>query len=162
MAAIAVAVCVAAIASWHADQGDDAADGLRPTKSTASKTKVAALNSAAPVNRFDERIEQLKAREHSDVDIVNIFEPITRKPAPPPPPPPPTPVAPAFPYSILGSMTEDSVPTLFLATGNRVIVARPQQVIDGVYQVDNVDASGLTVTYLPLHQKQTIALGPSR
>jgi hypothetical protein len=87
---------------------------------------------------------------------------------PPAPPPPaavaaPPPTAPPLPYRYLGRLEGgEGGTTVFLAEGASP-QARPLAVRAGdrisQYQVDEVSARGMTLTYLPLNQKQQLLFG---
>ncbi len=87
----------------------------------------------------------------------------------PPAPPPPTavaappPTAPPLPYRYLGRLEGgEGGTTIFLAEASNP-GARPLAVRAGErfaqYQVDGISARGMTLTYLPLNQKQQLLFG---
>ena len=83
----------------------------------------------------------------------------------PPPPkvvarpgPPPAPVAPPVPYRFVGRMLQDGYVSVFLANGDSVITAKQGDTIDGVYRVESVGENEIALMYLPLKQRQTIAV----
>ena len=78
------------------------------------------------------------------------------------PSPPPPPVAPAFPYAYLGGLLEDGVRTTFYTKGDRVLPVKTGDTVDAVYRVDQMNEKQMTLTYLPLNQSQTVALGSAR
>lgn len=83
-------------------------------------------------------------------------------PPPPPPPPkvePPPPTAPPLPFSYLGRYIEAGVPTFFLARGDRVLTVKAGDILDGIYRVDGVEGSNLTLTYIPLNIQQVLDVG---
>lgn len=84
-------------------------------------------------------------------------------PPPPPPPkpaPPPKPTAPELPYRFMGRLLQDGkAPQVYLTNGNRAVVAQAGSVVDDVYRVESISDELLTLTYLPLNQQQTLALG---
>ncbi|NIM40985.1 MAG: hypothetical protein GTN84_07945 [Hydrogenophaga sp.] len=87
---------------------------------------------------------------------------------PPAPPPPaavaaPPPTAPPLPYRYLGRLEGgEGGTTIFLAEASNP-GARPLAVRAGErfaqYQVDGISARGMTLTYLPLNQKQQLLFG---
>jgi hypothetical protein len=84
---------------------------------------------------------------------------------PPPPPkalPPPPPAPPPLPFTYMGRMVEEGKTTVFLTKQDRSHAAKVGDTIDGTYRVDNIDASGVTLTYLPLNMQQTLAIGGFR
>lgn len=83
-------------------------------------------------------------------------------PPPPPPPPkvaPPPPSAPPLPFSYLGRLVEGDVRTFFLARGDRVLTVKEGDILDGIYRVDGVEGSTMSLTFLPLNIKQSLDVG---
>lgn len=101
-------------------------------------------------------------------------------PPPPAPPPPPPPMAPAFPYQMVGRW-EEPVPAVAAPAAKPASAARaadapktmamavivsPQntwvvkagEVIEGQWRVDSIAANSVSLTYLPLSQKQTVSM----
>ena len=91
------------------------------------------------------------------------------RPPPPPPPPPlvepplPEPSAPALPYTFVGSFAPGGdAPVFFLSRGDRMIDARVGDRLDGVYQLESATGGQLVFVYLPLHIRQTLAIGATK
>lgn len=83
-------------------------------------------------------------------------------PAPPPPPvPPPPPTAPAFPYQFIGRLTEGAMVHALLGGSSRTLAVKSGDVIDGQWKVEQIDGSGLVLTWQPAHLRQTIAFQPA-
>ena len=95
----------------------------------------------------------------------------------PPPPPPPlrvaavampkaalaepeVPRAPAFPYTLIGQL-DDGRPQALLTGPLRSLAVAAGEVIDGQWRVDAVQAQGITLTWLPGGQRQTLGFKPS-
>lgn len=72
------------------------------------------------------------------------------------------PQAPPLPFSILGRYVDDGKESIFLHATDRDWAVREGDVIDGKYRVASISDGAMTVIYLPLGQKQTIALGDAR
>lgn len=92
-----------------------------------------------------------------------LFSSHSWEPPPPkvkagPPPPPPKPVAPPLPYTFAGRMLQDGTVYVFLARGDRVITAKQGDTVDGVYRVDSITETVVGLTYVPLNEKQTLAV----
>lgn len=68
--------------------------------------------------------------------------------APPPPPPPPPPPAPTLPYRFLGFLAErdGSDPRVFLMYGDRMIMARPGETLDGGWRLERIQPRELLFT----------------
>lgn len=86
-------------------------------------------------------------------------------PPPPPPAPPPAPVAPPppqappLPFAFLGKLQEPERLRVFLVRGERTYTVSEGDVLDGAYRVERVTDTQISLTYLPLNQIQTLALG---
>jgi|SRR6478672_3066504 len=76
-----------------------------------------------------------------------------------PPPPPPPPQAPPLPFVYMGRLSEDESTTVFLTAGDRNLVVKPGDVIDNTYKVEQVTDAAVVLTYLPMNQRQTLAIG---
>jgi hypothetical protein len=77
----------------------------------------------------------------------------------PPLSPPPAPKAPPLPFTYMGKLIEDGRIVVFLTQGDRNLIVRLGDTIDGTYRVDAVTEQHLSLTYLPLKQKQDFAFG---
>ncbi len=75
------------------------------------------------------------------------------------PPPPPPPQAPPLPYRYVGMMGDDGRTTLFLSNGERDLMARPGDVLDGVWRLELVNEQRALFVYVPLQQSRTLTLG---
>jgi hypothetical protein len=85
---------------------------------------------------------------------------------PPPAPPsaparvelllPPAPTAPQLPFSFLGQYREDDQLVILLMKGERMLLVRVGEVIDGNYSVEGIEGRLLTLLYLPLGVRQTL------
>lgn len=95
-------------------------------------------------------------------------------PPPPPAPPPPRPVPqapvaaasappqpPPFPYALIGRVDDGSAVHALLSSPSQTLGVKAQDVIDGQWRVDSVDARGLTLTWLPGGQRKTVAFRTS-
>jgi hypothetical protein len=76
----------------------------------------------------------------------------------PPPPKPVAPVAPPLPFRFVGRMLQDGHLFVFLAKGDTVITVKQGDTIDGVYRVESIGETEVALTYLPLREKQTLAV----
>lgn len=83
-------------------------------------------------------------------DAVSWQPPAAKAGAAPTPPPPP--VAPPFPYTYLGGLSEDGVRTTFFNQGDRVLPVKAGDTVDAVYRVEQMNEKTMTLTYLPLNQ----------
>ncbi|MCQ4144448.1 hypothetical protein [Vogesella sp. AC12] len=78
---------------------------------------------------------------------------------PPPPPKPAPPKPPPLPFTYLGKAVDDGQVTVFVAQGERNLVVKAGDVIDGVYRADSILPPVMTFTYLPLQMQQTLEIG---
>lgn len=84
-------------------------------------------------------------------------------PAPPPPaPPPPPPSAPPLPFAFAGKKLEGGTWEVYLTRGDSTFIVREGEVLAGSWRVDRAAPPLLTLTYLPLGQVQTLAIGETR
>jgi len=92
-----------------------------------------------------------------------VVAPPPPPPPPPPvvpPPPPPPPQAPPLPFKYVGVLHVSADLTLwYLLKGERLIVAATGEVIDDTHRIDGADAGQLRFTYMPLAQRQALAIG---
>lgn len=113
----------------------------------------------------DPTILALRAREKligsaaSASKSNGIFGNQNWEPPPPKPIPPPPPTAPALPFKFIGKKVEDAVWEVYLARGEISYIVREKSVIESIYRVDAIRPPTLTLTYLPLNQVQTLAIG---
>jgi hypothetical protein len=79
--------------------------------------------------------------------------------APGPPVAPPAPRAPPLPFSFVGLLEKGpGQPSAFLARGEELLVVSAGDVLDRTYRVDSMTATEIVFTYLPLSERQAIAL----
>jgi hypothetical protein len=83
-----------------------------------------------------------------------------------PPPPPPeaaaaaaAPTAPPLPFTVLGKQHAGGIWHVFLAIDDRIFVVKTGDMIDNDYRVEAIELPVLTLTYLPLNTRQTLAIG---
>lgn len=76
-----------------------------------------------------------------------------------PQPTPPAPSAPALPFSYLGRKLEAGEWEVFLVQGEQTLLVRQGSLIDGLYRVDTITPPELSLTYLPLGERQILPIG---
>ena len=144
-----------------------------PRESAAALAAMSAEASAAgpqvQLDRLAARQRALAADDESaDTEPQALFGAVSWQPPPAPAQraaeaaPPPPPVAPPFPYPYLGGLSEDGVRTAFFAQGERVLPVRAGDTVDAVYRIDQMTEKLMTLTYLPLNQSLSLALGGKR
>jgi hypothetical protein len=81
------------------------------------------------------------------------------EPAPPPPPPPP-PTAPPVPFKYIGQIEDKGAkPAAFITKGDALLVVHVGDMLENnTYRVESFSAGQVIITYLPLQQRQTIAI----
>jgi hypothetical protein len=82
----------------------------------------------------------------------NPPKPIVAAPAPPP-------TAPPLPFTYIGKRLEDGVWHVYVSRGDQTLIVREQQTIDGTYRIDAVKPPQMTLTYLPMDERQTLSIG---
>ncbi|NTV70193.1 MAG: hypothetical protein HGA71_08615 [Azonexaceae bacterium] len=80
----------------------------------------------------------------------------------PPPVKPPKPTAPPLPFQYLGKLKEEDGTRVFLNQQGKHIIARVGDVIDGIYSVEDISSGQMTLLYLPLKEKQILAIGADK
>ena len=141
--------------------GRPAVGRSNPANSSATPAAAAVTASALPLDR-------LAARAHPNASspVVDLFAlpaplraPVSLStPAASTPPP----QAPRFPYTYLGGMSDEGSRTGFFGLGEQVLALRQGDIVDGRFRVDALEADALTVTYLPLDERQVVAFGAPR
>lgn len=119
-----------------------------PTPSAASNPRV---EQAPP-------LAALQARSASGEEIVNLFP---RQSWFIPPPPPPA-SAPPLPFSYLGKYIDNKEIVVFLSSADQNFAVRQGDVVNGNYRIDEITPPTMTITYLPLNQKQTLEIGRAK
>jgi hypothetical protein len=109
------------------------------------------------------QLDQLRRPEFSDKS-GELFPSQTWEPPPPKvvPPPPEPPRAPPLPFSSFGRMVEEGKAVVFLSRGSINFAVRQGETIENTYHVDEIRKDALVLTYLPLQQQQTLAIGSSK
>jgi hypothetical protein len=159
-----------AAAAWVRDSGDagqavvTAQNRERPVERAA---RPAPANESAP--RLE--LEQLESRGLGDAagDPFAVRVPrATPRPRPAPAPqvatvpPPPARSAPPLPFVYMGKLLSTEDISVFLIHGDRNLIVREGDTIDSVYRVERIAERALTLTYLPLNQRQTLTFGASQ
>jgi hypothetical protein len=163
----ALLAVLAAVAGFVAiDASKDTAVADRPAQRTAAPASAQSQPQTSPgqpaqANQPEFAIPERQALGQSQSPL---FESQNWLPPPPKPTPaerakaarPPPPVAPPLPYTFAGRLIHDGKLSLLLAKGDDVIAVKEGQTLDGVYKVESITQTQITLVYLPLNQKQTI------
>lgn len=155
-----------ASAAWLALFGDKAparGEISLPTRATSPQVPQAQPASEAMVALVPRK--PLASRDAQQVETRDPFA-SRRWNAPPPPPvaaaPAAPPAAPPLPYAFLGKKQEGGDWEVYLARGDHNFVVSAGQVLEQHYRVETIAPPLLTLTYLPLAQQQTLAIGEAR
>ncbi|MFN7836052.1 MAG: hypothetical protein ACK5NY_09755 [Burkholderiaceae bacterium] len=134
------------------------------------RSAVLSVDSSVPAVReqVPPRPEPLLHRESIGLPTktVDLFRPHAWFVAPPPPPPaapervaPPKPAAPPLPYRLVGrfknSAGEDK---WYVIQGNQLEAVETGKILNATYKVEAIGQREIVLTYLPLHERQIIAL----
>jgi hypothetical protein len=68
------------------------------------------------------------------------------------------PVAPPLPFAYLGKVVDGGRTTVFVARGEENHALETGQTVAGTWRVERITDQAVTFTYLPLRQKQTLAI----
>jgi hypothetical protein len=74
---------------------------------------------------------------------------------------PPKPTAPPLPFTVLGKKLENGAWEVYIARGDQTWIASPGTLIDNDYRVEQIGPGSMSLTYLPLNEKQTLQTGGS-
>jgi len=163
-----------AVAFWLAIFGDKAPAGAeisQPTRPRAAAPAVADAVAGTPTEPTVVALlgrDALYPRSSPDADSSKPRDPFSSRSWAPPPTPAaapvaaPAPTAPPLPYAFIGKKFESGQWEVFLSRGEQSFVARPGQTLEGSYRVERIAPPSLTLTYLPLGQEQTLAIGDER
>ncbi|WP_137939949.1 hypothetical protein [Chitinivorax sp. B] len=131
---------------------------VQPTIGKAANSPVVARGQAG-----------LPSRPATPAPLADIFEstptastPVIASPIVTPPlvdTTPPPPQAPALPFVYLGQFRDGNVVSVYLEHNGEPLTVKPGETIQQTYRLDAMNAQGLTFTYLPLKQQQTLPLG---
>lgn len=144
-------------AAWKME--GDTVDPPAPAQADAPATTAAAAR-PAPAVRLDKlkprdpgeplRDPFAEGRETAPVAEAPGAAPRKRTPRVAEPPP--------QPFAFAGRFESDEGTALFLSEGDRNLVVREGDTIDGTYQVERIGPDSVTFIYLPLNQRQVIAI----
>lgn len=151
---------LAAYVAFDAMQDQVPAGAGAPVSKKSERSQEAAATAApgdagveAPAGRFALPGRPPLGEPRADLFGANSWQP-------PPPkvvaPPPPKPVAPPVPYRFAGQLIQGERPEVLLAKGDTVIPVGKGDTLDGVYRVEAIGETQITLLYLPLKQTQTI------
>lgn len=134
--------------------------------STSSREPELSSQADTIIPKIMPRANLIGHREFSGTKL-DLFKPNNWMPPPPPlaapiassPVPVSPPVAPSLPFTVIGKKLEGGKWEVFLSQAGQLYVVREEQLIDGIYKVVKIDPPNMELTYLPLMQNQTLAIG---
>ena len=68
-------------------------------------------------------------------------------------------MAPPLPFKVVGKKSEDGAWHVFLAKEDRIFIVKAGDTLDNAYRVEAIKPPVMTLTYVPLNQQQTLAIG---
>ena len=153
LAASLAAAAVGGVALWRSQAGEPA---VAPRAAAPGQQQAAE----------PERRAQLPSREAIGAARGQPFD--ARSWAPPPrhapvvAAAPPKPVAPPVPYRVAGQVMHDGMNQVVLARDDRVFTVREGETLDNTYRIESIRPDAVTITYLPLSERQLIPVGGLR
>jgi hypothetical protein len=151
--AVAVTLVVFVLVDNEDEQRGAVSAAAAPRATTARAGRASAPLPDIALDKLDTKV----ARE----PVQDAFEPRSWEPPAPKvkAPPPPPPQAPPLPYTYMGKIMEGNEAVVFLAKQDRNYAVKQGETIDGTYRVDEIKGANMVLTYLPLDQKQNLAIG---
>jgi hypothetical protein len=155
--ALALAATLALTFGWQPPE---------PGESGVAEASVPERRAAREAARADAPELDLARLSRAPGDVPGgkaLFGPHSWAPPPAPAPkragPPPKPAPPPLPFTYLGRMIEGGETRVFLAGGQHNHVVAVGDVIEETYRVDSIKDGVITLTYLPLQERQQLAIG---
>ncbi|MCP3723203.1 hypothetical protein M3I53_08665 [Paraburkholderia sp. CNPSo 3272] len=155
---------VAALDSQHPNDTHARPDARRRTHPSEAAAKAAATASAsAASSSAHAKLVSLRA----PLSLESAHDPFTASSWLPPPPVevpaapvrPAPPTAPPVPFAYVGQLDAKAAkPQVFLSNADQLLIVSPGDVIDNQYRVESVSESDVVLTYLPLHERQVVAI----
>ncbi len=161
-----------AAAAWVGDRSAGpetdlvaASEPGKASRSSANLARTGTKDESPQVN-----LEKLKSRHPGKAsrDPFALPRPRVAKPGLPVPAapavqsvaaPPSPPTAPPLPFTYMGKLMSGNDVAVFLVQGERNLVVREGETIESSYRVERIADDAITLTYLPLNQRQTILIG---
>jgi hypothetical protein len=151
--AVAAAFALAA-AAWVSLQDEQSGAVAPPARQSTVQAKPETPAPPVPDAKLELRRALFPDAPADPFAARSWTPPVVEKPAAPA-----APVAPPLPYTYFGRMTEDGKLYVFLQRGERSYTAKPGDVLDQQYRVDDITSTAVMITYLPLKQRQVLHTG---
>ncbi|MEX3920588.1 hypothetical protein AB4Y43_30930 [Paraburkholderia sp. BR10872] len=143
-------------------------DARRHTHATEAAAKAAATASAsASASSASSSAHAKLVSLRAPLSLESAHDPFTASSWLPPPPVevpaapvrPAPPTAPPVPFAYVGQLDAKAAkPQVFLSNADQLLIVSPGDVIDNQYRVESVSESDVVLTYLPLHERQVVAI----
>ncbi|MEQ6292120.1 hypothetical protein ACFPAG_16055 [Vogesella sp. GCM10023246] len=135
-------------------------DGAQAPLAVVSSERVRVTKAAAPPQAELRALSlaSLPRQVPQDGSAANLFPQQTWY-VPPPPPKPAPPSPPALPFTYIGKLVDGDQVTVFVSNGDRNLVLKNHDVVDGTYRVEAITPPVMRLTYLPLQMQQTLDIG---
>jgi hypothetical protein len=75
---------------------------------------------------------------------------------------PPRPVAPPIPYTYFGMSIQDGRTVVFVTRQDRTFVLAAGEVVENNYRVEEIRATEVVLTYIPLNERQVMTIGSAK
>ncbi|WP_321917712.1 MULTISPECIES: hypothetical protein [unclassified Paraburkholderia] len=162
---------VAVLDTQHRNDSHLRPDARHRKHPSAAADKAAAPASGAQGADVGTAVESAHAKLLSlraPLSLESNHDPFTVSSWLPPPPPvevpvvpvqPAAPTAPPVPFTYVGQIDAKAArPQVFLSNGDQLLIVSPGDVIDNQYRIESVSESDVVLTYLPLHERQVVAI----
>lgn len=162
---------------WFAgtEEPDVASAVVRPRQAPRSGAEGAPPRTGAPAEPGGERELRIDRAERKVGETQGMGEdPFARMdwnpPAPKAPPlaataqaaPAPRPVPPPIPYAYFGMSIQDGRTVVFVTRQERTFVLAVGEVVENTYRVDEIRATEVVLTYIPLNERQVMMIGTGK
>jgi hypothetical protein len=161
---LGVALGVAAYLVFFADHPVGDSGIAEPTGPSGDK----AVGGSTTRSAANEAVEILELRPRVATQIKGnslfgstAWVPPPKPPPPPVVPPPPPPRAPQLPFSYIGKRFDGTRWEVFVSRGAETLILRENDLIDGTYRVESIRPPQVSIVYVPLNEKQSLAIGPA-
>lgn len=157
-----------AISAWLAFQQPELADAdiVQPRMATLSSrsTDRNAISPPEPLLELHDRQKWATAISTEEQPTADLFAQRSWTPPPKPVPiakplPPPPPTAPPLPFTFIGKKAEAGEWEIYLSQGDASFIVRQGTTLFDVYLIDQIKPPEMSLTYLPLQQKQVMHIG---
>ncbi|TCV89642.1 hypothetical protein [Sulfurirhabdus autotrophica] len=146
---------------WVSNQEESATAKNEFTLSTHAKTTSKKHNDSVESTNVIQLDKLNRSSLDAHADLNDIFKGKSWyvPPPPPKPQPPPPPSAPPLPYTYMGKLIDGGKLSIFLSKQDRNFIIKEGDTLEGMYRVESITPSNITLTYIPLNIKQIMQIG---